>query len=97
MESVDTYVYDPASGTVLLNITPAFDFDEGVRDDAWEIMRTMSVWWTADNWVSLDPQWSPSFDVSISTAQYRCTGDQMIQMEDSRFNRTDWETSCRLR
>lgn len=96
VESVDRYEYDPDSGAVLLDITPAFDFDEGVRDDAWEVMRAMSAFW-ADTWYDPSSNWSPSLDVSISTAQYRCTGDQMRAMEDARFSRTDWEANCRIR
>jgi hypothetical protein len=97
VQTVDRYVYDSDNGTVLVDITPAFDFDEGVRDDAWEIMRAMSELWTAEAWVDPTHAWSPSLDVSISTAQYRCTGDQMRLMQDARFGRSDWETSCRIR
>lgn len=97
VETVDRYVYDADTGTVLLDITPAFDFDDGVRDDAWEIMRGMSELWTVNAWVETDRDWSPALDVSISTAQYRCTGDQMRQMQDARFGRPDWEATCRVR
>ncbi|MGB7878360.1 MAG: hypothetical protein WBL31_06305 [Ilumatobacteraceae bacterium] len=96
VQSVDRYEYDADSGTVVVNLTPAFDFDEGVRDDAWGIMRAMSNLWI-EGWYEPDTGWSPALDVSISTAQYSCTGEQMRAMSDARFSRADWEANCRIR
>lgn len=39
VQSVDLYMYDPAAGTGTLDVTPEYDFDEGVSDDAWEFFR----------------------------------------------------------
>lgn len=96
VQSVDGYVYDTATGVVHLDITPAFDFDSGVRDDAWAIMRAMSEAW-GDPWYEPSTQWSPGLNVSISTAEYQCTGEQMRLMVDARFNRDEWEATCRVR
>jgi hypothetical protein len=96
VQSVDQYEYDSNTGTVHVNLTPTYDFDEGVRDDAWGIMRAMSNLWI-DGWYEPASGWSPSLDVSITTAQYSCNGEQMRAMADARFTRADWETNCRDR
>jgi hypothetical protein len=96
VQSVDRYEYAVDNGTVLVDLTPAFDFDEGVRDDAWGIMRAMSNLWI-EGWYEPDTGWSPALDVSISTAQYSCSGEQMRAMSDARFSRADWEAACRIR
>ncbi len=96
VESVDRYVYDGESGTVLVSITPAFDYDEGVRDDAWEIMRGFAEFYNEDSWVEPTRTFIPSLDVDISTANYRCDAETMIGIAESRVSRSDWEASCRV-
>ncbi len=102
IESVDLYDYDPETGKVLLDMTPAFDFDDGVRDDAWEVMRIFAggVYGGPqgnDAWVTEDPPFAPSLRVTISTATYDCSGDVMRRLADARLSRAQWEEACRVR
>ena len=98
VQSVDEYTYDPIIGVVRVSITPAFDFDEGVRDDAFEMMRAMAAFWSSDGiWVESGTGWSPSLNMSISSAEYLCNGEQMKAMADARFAREQWDAECRLR
>jgi hypothetical protein len=96
VESVDLYDYDEDTGTVNISITPAYDFDEGVRDDSWEITRAFAVLYGPDSWVSSDPPWAPSFRVEISTATYQCDAETMMQIQDARLARSGWEDACRV-
>jgi len=102
IESVDLYDYDPEAGKVLLDMTPAFDFDSGVRDDAWEVMRIFAggVYGGPqgnDAWVTKDPPFAPSLRVTISTATYDCPGEIMERLADARLSRSQWEEACRVR
>jgi hypothetical protein len=99
IETVDLYDYDVETGTVLLAATPAFDFDSGVRDDAWEVMRIYAGGLYApgsDDWVESGTGWSPALDVTISTARYRCEGETMQALGDARLSRPQWEEQCRI-
>jgi hypothetical protein len=102
IESVDLYDYDPETGKVLLDMTPAFDFDSGVRDDAWEVMRIFAggVYGGpqgSDAWVTEEPPFAPSLRVTISTATYDCPGEIMRRLADARLSRAQWEEACRVR
>jgi hypothetical protein len=100
IETVDLYDYAADSGTVVLDATPVFDFDSGVRDDAWEIMRiyagALYNYPDAGNWVEPETGWAPTLDVTISTARYQCDGDTMQALGDARLSRTQWEEECRV-
>jgi len=96
IESVDQYVYDADSGTVVVGLTPAFDFDEGVRDDAWSVMRAFAVLYDEDAWLDPERRFVPALDVEISTAHYRCDGEVMMALADARLSRADWEATCRI-
>jgi len=102
VQSVDLYSYDPAAGTVTLDVTPEFDFDKGVRDDAWEFFRIFAgAFYKAgsdnDAWTLEDPRFAPNFRVTVSSATYECDGETMRDLADSMLSRTDWETTCRVR
>lgn len=98
VESVDVLDYDGETGVVHLEVTPLFDFDEGVRDDSWALTRAFSAFYADEGaWVNVDPPWSPTFDVKVSKAHYTCTGEQMQQLADSRFSRSDWQSGCQVR
>jgi hypothetical protein len=100
IQTVDLYDYDADSGTIILDATPEFDFDSGVRDDAWQIMRIFAGglydYPDAGNWVEPESGWAPALDVTISTARYRCDGDTMQALGDARMSRAQWETECRV-
>jgi len=102
VQSVDLYSYDPAAGTVTLDVTPEFDFDEGVRDDAWEFFRIFAgAFYKAgsdnDAWIVEDPRFAPNFRAIVSSATYECDGETMRDLADSMLSRADWETTCRVR
>jgi hypothetical protein len=101
VSTVDVYSYDKASGTVTMEITPEFDFDEGVRDDAWEIFRAFgtSVYGPApsDAWLLDEPRWAPNLRVVISSATYECDAETMRDLGDSMLGRSSWEDRCRVR
>jgi hypothetical protein len=102
IESVDLYSYDPSSGTVNLDATPAFDFDEGVRDDAWAIFRIFAkalYLEDSDNdaWLVSEPRFAPNFRVTISTATYDCAGEVMRGLASAMLSRDGWESTCRVR
>lgn len=96
IQSVDQYIYDADTGTVVVSLTPEFDFDEGVRDDAWEIMRIFTGVYTTDAWLHPEFEWAPTLDVEISTARYRCSGEVMRLLADARLPRSEWEAQCRV-
>lgn len=96
IESVDQYVYDEETGTVMVSLTPAFDFDEGVRDDAWSVMRAFAELYTTDAWLDPEGTFTPALDVEISTAHYRCDGEMMVALAEARLSRNDWENTCRV-
>lgn len=98
VESVDLYTYDVELGLVDIDITPAFDFDSGVRDDAWEIFRLFSVFYeSGGNWVTEDPSFGPDLRVRISTATYQCDEAAMRNLADAMLSRAAWESECRVR
>jgi hypothetical protein len=94
IESVDSYTYDEATGTVLLSVTPRFDFDPGVRDNAWMIARAFGVFYE-DQWVNRDPEWAPNLRVEVSNAAYECDGATMRDLAAARLTRGEWENRCR--
>ena len=98
VESVDLYTYDAELGLVNIDISPAFDFDSGVRDDAWEIFRLMSAFYASDgNWVTERPSFGPNLRVQISTATYQCDEGSMRDLADAMLSRALWESNCRVR
>jgi hypothetical protein len=102
IESVDLYTYSPESGTVTVDATPTFDFDEGVRDDAWEVFRSFAgALYLEDSengdWLVSEPRFAPNFRVTISTATYECDGEVMRSLASSMLSRQDWESTCRVR
>lgn len=101
VSTVDVYSYDKASGTVTMEITPEFDFDEGVRDDAWEIFRVFgsAVYSPAprDAWLLDEPRWAPNLRVVISSATYECDSETMRDLGNSMLGRSGWEDRCRVR
>jgi|GEM_PF-4910452 len=102
IESVDLYTYSPDSGTVTIDATPAFDFDDGVRDTVWTIFRTFAgnLYLEGDEsggWLSSEPRFAPNFRVTISTATYECDGEVMRSLASSMLSRQDWESTCRVR
>jgi len=102
IKSVDLYTYSPESGTVTVDATPAYDFDEGVRDDAWEIFRSFAgVLYLQDSenesWLFNEPRFAPNFRVTLTTATYECDGEVMRSLASSMLSRDDWESTCRVR
>jgi hypothetical protein len=98
VESVDLYAYDAELGLVDLDVTPRFDFDPGVRDDAWEIFRIFSVLYEGPdgNWLSQNPDFAPDLRVKVSLATYQCDANAMIDLADAMLSRSAWETACRV-
>jgi hypothetical protein len=102
VESVDLYSYDAAAGTVNLDVTPEFDFDDGVRDDAWEFFRLFAgAFYNSgsdnDAWTLEDPRFAPNFRVTVSSATYECEGETMRALAETMLSRANWESTCRLR
>ena len=99
VESVDLYSYDETAGVVAIDVSPAFDFDSGVRDDAWEIFRLFSVFYEEPdgNWLSTNPRFAPELQVKISSATYQCDADSMRNLADAMLSRSAWESECRVR
>jgi len=102
VQSVDLYTYDPATGTVTLDVSPEYDFDEGVRDDAWEFFRLFAgAFYNAgsdnDAWILEDPRFAPDFRATVSSATYECDGETMRDLAESMLSRGNWETTCRVR
>jgi hypothetical protein len=99
VESVDLYTYDAELGLVDIDLSPAFDFDSGVRDDAWEIFRLFAVFYEVPegNWVTEDPSFAPDLRVKVSTATYQCDADAMRKLADAMLSRSAWESECRVR
>lgn len=96
VESVDFFEYDPTTDVLTLDVTPAFDFDSGVRDDAWELTRAFSAIW--GNFSEYQAIWpGPTWKVIVSTATYECAPEAMVALVDSRLSREQWETQCRVR
>lgn len=97
IETVDVLDYDENTGVISLEVTPLFDIDDGVRDDAWNLTRAFGAFYMAGGpWVNTEPPWSPTLDIKVSSAHYTCSGDQLQQVADSRFSRDDWEAGCRV-
>lgn len=96
VESVDFFEYDATTDVLTLDVTPAFDFDSGVRDDAWELTRAFSAIW--ENFSEYQDIWpGPTWRVIVSTATYECAPEAMTALVDSRLSREQWETQCRVR
>lgn len=96
IQSVDQYVYDDETGTVAVSLTPEFDFDEGVRDDAWSVMRAFSELYNEEAWIEESRTFLPALDVEISTAHYRCDGETMVALAEARLARGEWDDACRV-
>jgi hypothetical protein len=98
VESVDFLEYDPLTDVLTLDVTPAFNFDAGVRDDAWELTREFAPLWDI-SWVTenLDVWPGPTWRVVISTATYQCPPEAMFALVDARLSRQQWEAQCRVR
>lgn len=94
---VNDFSYDTGTGDVSIDVTPAYDFDAGVRDDAWVLMSAFAVLWDEDSWFDPDTGFAPGLDVTISTARYRCDGDTMLELNLERLSREQWERRCRVR
>jgi len=102
VQSVDLYTYDPAAGTVTLDVTPEYDFDEGVRDDAWEFFRLFAGGFyksgsDTDAWTVEDPRFTPDFRATVSSATYECDGEAMRDFAESMLSRGNWKTTCKVR
>lgn len=101
IESVDLFTYDSDTGLVELDVTPAFDFDSGVRDDAWELFRIFAgaFYKAPDNagWLLEDPRFAPDFKVTVSTATYLCDGETMRDLANAMLSRSAWESTCKVR
>jgi hypothetical protein len=95
--SVDTLAYDPDSATVLIALTPTYDFDSGVRDDAWLFMQAFAIFFDDGNWSDPDTGFAPSFDMTITTARYRCDSQTMKDIASGGVTREQWESACRVR
>ncbi len=95
--SVITMAYDPDTAVVAVDIVPAFDFDSGVRDDAWAIMQAFGTLYDDDVWFDPDTGFAPGLDVTISTARYQCDANTMLRISDGAVTRDQWESTCRLR
>jgi hypothetical protein len=101
VQSVDLFMYDPAAGTVTLDVTPEYDFEDGVRDDAWEFFRLFAGGFYKagsdnDGWILEDPRFAPNFRATVSSATYECEGETMRDLAESMLSRADWETTCRV-
>ncbi len=94
VKSVDFLEYDPLTNLLTLDVTPTFDFDLGVRDDAWELTRDLSGLWNLEG----DGVWlGPIWKIVISTATYQCSPETMRSLLDARLSRQQWEAQCRVR
>jgi hypothetical protein len=103
VESVDSYVYDPETGTVQLDATSTFLSQDNVRDAAWEITRLFgsSVYSTLDDggsWLLDSPRFAPALRVTLSSeVAYECDGETMRLLGDVQLSRDNWESTCRVR
>lgn len=95
--SVDTLAYDPDTATVAIDLTPAYDFDSGVRDDAWLFMQAFATFYDDGGWYDSDTGFAPSFDMTITTARYRCDPQTMQDIATGAVTREQWELACRVR
>lgn len=98
VESVDFFEYDPSTDLLTLDVTPAYNFEPGVRDDAWELTRGFAAIWdltvpsdTLDVWEG------PNWRVVVATATYECSANVMQRLADARLSRDQWESECRVR
>ena len=99
---MDLYTYDPSAGTLTLDVAPEYDFDEGVRDDAWEFLRLFAgAFYQAgsdnDAWTAEDPCLAPDFRAKVSSATYGCDGETTRNLAESLLSRGNWEATCRVR
>lgn len=99
VETVDLYAYDADLGLVDMDVSPAYDFEPGVRDDAWEIFRLFSVFYKEPDgaWLSENPRFAPELRVTISTATYQCDADVMRDLSDAMLSRSAWQSACKVR
>lgn len=97
VESVDLFEYDVETDFLTLDVTPAFDFEPGVRDDAWELTRAFAIIWEVVVPADAVDIWSgPNWRVVVSTATYECSADAMRRLADARLSRDQWESECRV-
>jgi hypothetical protein len=95
VESVDFLEYDESTNLLTLDVTPAFDFDAGVRDDAWELTRDFAPLWESIDEGNVWP--GPIVKIVISTATYQCPPETMRSLFEARLSRQQWEAQCRVR
>lgn len=102
VESVDSYVYDPETGTVKVDATSRYLSEGNTREAAWELTRVFgsSVYSTIDNgtWLLDSPRFAPALRITLgSEVAYECDGETMRLLGDVQLSWDNWESTCRVR
>jgi hypothetical protein len=103
VESVDSYLYDPETGTVQLDATSVYGFAGNIRDTAWEITRLFGAGVYSPigddgSWLSESPRFAPALRITLSSeVGYDCDGDTMRLLGEVKLSRDEWESICRIR
>ena len=94
VKSVDKFIYDPASGSVVLDITSTWASLPNQETGAWEITRSLALLWKTGNpWNA--PGFAPAFAFTNSGTAHRCAGDFMVKLGNTEASRADWAAACR--
>ena len=103
--SLNSYTYDESSGTVVLDVTsaPEFDYELGLRESAYQLMGLFAGGHYsvagADDWLLEDPRWAPNVRVTVSSVTYEC--DEQALRDLGKVERSlsfsDFETRCLVR
>jgi hypothetical protein len=94
IKSVDKFLFDPATGTVVLAETSAWASPDNQVTGAWEITRAIAALWGKPTGLYTDSVWMPNFQLGNTGKTYNCPADLMAQLADSRASRSDWATTC---
>jgi hypothetical protein len=95
VQSVDRFVFDSGTGTVIIEITSVYSTVEYQDDQAWEIMRALAdLWMPPGGAFVVGDVFRPNLEVIVSGRSKSCSAEFMGQLATFAASRSDWETAC---
>jgi hypothetical protein len=95
VETVDRYVYDRDSETVIMEVTSYWSSSVNQHDGAWAIYSGLrTAWEDKAEPLFFWPEWQPNFTLINSGRTYTCPGEFMVAMAARTEGRSAWEVEC---